>query len=93
MWDYYFKLLSMAMLLRLDYELRRPRPRPAVEFESGGDRRPTLLPATIVVLVRPGEGVEEILPWQKEASRRAVKRYADAQEKKWRRWNETMFEQ
>ena len=29
---------------------------------------------------------------QKEWSDKAVKRYAEAQEKKWRRWNEAMFE-
>jgi hypothetical protein len=32
------------------------------------------------------------LPWQRTASRKAVERYADAQERKWRRWNEAMFE-
>ncbi len=29
---------------------------------------------------------------QKEWSGKAAKRYAEAQEKKWRRWNEAMFE-
>ena len=29
---------------------------------------------------------------EKEWAEKAVKRYADAQEKKWRRWNEAMFE-
>lgn len=29
---------------------------------------------------------------QKEWSEKAVKRYAESQEKKWRHWNETMFE-
>ena len=31
-------------------------------------------------------------PVQKEWAEKAVKRYADAQEKKWQRWNEAMFE-
>ena len=30
----------------------------------------------------------EILSW----AEKAVKRYAEAQEKKWRNWNEAMFE-
>jgi hypothetical protein len=29
---------------------------------------------------------------QKEWAARAVKKYADAQERKWQRWNEAMFE-
>lgn len=31
-------------------------------------------------------------PREKEWTEKAVKKYADAQEKKWRRWNEAMFE-
>jgi hypothetical protein len=33
-----------------------------------------------------------LMPWQQEASERAVKKYAEAQKRKWRRWNEAMFE-
>jgi hypothetical protein len=36
-----------------------------------------------------GEG---LLSWQREASQKAVERYAGSQDKKWRRWNEAMFE-
>jgi hypothetical protein len=31
-------------------------------------------------------------PWQKQASRKAIERYASSQDRKWRRWNEAMFE-
>ncbi|MEA4879713.1 hypothetical protein SDC9_35232 [bioreactor metagenome] len=31
-------------------------------------------------------------PREKEWTEKAVKKYADAQEKKWQRWNEAMFE-
>lgn len=31
-------------------------------------------------------------PWQKKASEKAAARYAETQEKKWRRWNDAMFE-
>ena len=30
--------------------------------------------------------------WQRKASERAIERYAATQDKKWRRWNEAMFE-
>lgn len=33
-----------------------------------------------------------LTPQQKEWVEKAVRRYAEAQEKKWRRWNEAMFE-
>lgn len=32
------------------------------------------------------------MSWQIQASRKAVERYAAAQDKKWQRWNEAMFE-
>jgi hypothetical protein len=31
-------------------------------------------------------------PWQKQVSEKAIKKYAAAQDKKWLRWNEAMFE-
>ena len=33
-----------------------------------------------------------ITPQQREWAEKAVKKYAEAQEKKWRNWNEAMFE-
>jgi hypothetical protein len=30
--------------------------------------------------------------WQRKASEKAAARYAETQEKKWRRWNDAMFE-
>ena len=33
-----------------------------------------------------------LMPWQRKASEKAVERYAESQDKKWRRWNEAMFE-
>ena len=33
-----------------------------------------------------------IQSWQRKVSEKAVERYAAAQDKKWRRWNEAMFE-
>ena len=35
---------------------------------------------------------ESLPAWQRKASDRAIERYTSSQEKKWRRWNEAMFE-
>ena len=43
-------------------------------------------------LMESSSPVEIPDPVEKEWSEKAVKRYADAQEKKWRRWKEAMFE-
>ena len=72
-------LVVMAALLRVSYELSRWR-----AAEHNGDANP--LPATVPL------PEQDMLPWQREASAKAIKRYAEAQEKKWRRWNEAMFE-
>ena len=92
MWNDYLGLLFMAMLLRLDHELSRPRPGPAVRSKPGADRRAPLVLAITVGLRPPEIGSDEILPWQKRASEIAVRRCAEAQDEKWRRWNEAMFE-
>ena len=74
-------LVVIAALLRVSYELSRWR-----TVEHNGDANP--LPATVPV--PPSE--KDTLPWQREASAKAIKRYAETQKKKWRRWNEAMFE-
>ena len=43
-------------------------------------------------LVQGSPPAEDFRPVEKEWAEKAVKRYADAQEKKWQRWNEAMFE-
>jgi len=40
----------------------------------------------------PDAGWSDLPQWQKEASEKAAARYAASQEKKWRRWNDAMFE-
>ena len=72
-------LVVMAALLRVSYELSRWR-----TVEHNGHANP--LPATVPL------PEQDMLPWQRDASAKAIKRYAEAQEKKWRRWNEAMFE-
>jgi len=43
-------------------------------------------------LVQSDAKPENAVSAEKEWAEKAVKRYADAQEKKWQRWNEAMFE-
>jgi hypothetical protein len=40
----------------------------------------------------PQPGNQSLAVRQKEWSEKAVKKYTEAQEKKWHRWNEAMFE-
>jgi hypothetical protein len=72
MWTDYITLMTMAVLLRLSYELSSPEP-----TVSQTSTNPNAGPLT---------------SQQKEWAEKAVRRYAEAQEKKWRHWNEAMFE-
>ena len=74
-------LMVMTALLRTSYELSRPKP-----HDLG------LLASTVGADPDPQQNESELTPWQKEASERAVKEYAASQGKKWRNWNEAMFE-
>lgn len=84
MWPSYFEsmvaLLVMASLLRLSYELNRTEAPRHVAAE--------LMPQTKA----NGNPETELTPQQRQWAERAVQRYTEAQEKKWRRWNEAMFE-
>ena len=78
-------MLLLAAVMRMGYELSHPA-RPA----RLGDA-PLLQPMTTGPSP-PEEQEAGVLPWQRQASEKAVKRYAEAQEKKWQHWNEAMFE-
>jgi len=72
MWTEYFAFMTMAVLLRLSYELSNPKannPGPDVSRD-----------------------ITALTFQEKEWADKAVQRYAESQEKKWRRWNEAMFE-
>jgi len=80
MWSNYFPqmlfYMVMAALVRMAYEPGRP--------ETGREQlQPMTTPAT--------SDDSGLTPKQREWSDRAVKRYAQSQEKKWQRWNEAMF--
>jgi hypothetical protein len=71
-----FPLMVMAMLVWASDEPPKPK-----------QTKNVLLPDAS----NPGNDTP-INPRQKEWAEKAVRRYAEAQEKKWRNWNEAMFE-
>lgn len=78
---YFMRVLLFVALLSTAYTLSRPQP--------AGDKT-VLLPDAAPD--PPENGWASLPAWQRKASDKAVQRYAAAQEKKWRRWNEAMFE-
>jgi hypothetical protein len=81
---YFMRVLLFIAFLGMGYSLSQPTP--------AGNKEQYLLLADTT-----GTGSQEqewagLPPWQRRASEKAVISYAAAQEKKWRRWNEAMFE-
>jgi hypothetical protein len=89
MWNEQFAsmlmLVFMASLIRASYELSRQR-----SGVAQGDHQALGGGSNLSAATNPEQ--TELAPWQKEWAEKAVKRYAESQEKKWRRWNEAMFE-
>ena len=77
---YSTRVLLFIAFLSMGYVLSRPKP---------AKEQDLLLPDTTGSQGQEWAGIQ---PWQREASEKAVERYAGSQEKKWRRWNESMFE-
>jgi len=78
--EFMFSLMLTTILVRASYELSRPKQTKEVSF------------LTEKHLIADTPKRTPITPRQKEWAEKAVKRYAEAQEKKWRNWNEAMFE-
>ena len=76
---YIMRVLLFIAFVSMGYALSRPRSIHTKKEEG------LLLPDTL----REWPGLP---PWQRKASEKAVAKYAGAQEKKWRRWNDSMFE-
>ena len=75
-------LMVIAALLRTSYEVSCPKAKPSEGL-------------TTMAKTFPVEGVlspTAITPQQREWAEKAVRNYAQAQEKKWQRWNGAMFE-
>ena len=81
---YSTRVMLFITLLCMGYSLSRPTP-------DVDNERELLLLDTTKVGSTDKEWVGLPL-WQRKASDKAVERYTKSQEKKWRRWNEAMFE-
>ena len=75
-----FSLIVMSLLVRVSYELSRQEPLKTVSFLVGGHLKADTPKKTSMTAL------------QKEWAEKAVKGYAIAQEKKWLKWTEAMFE-
>jgi len=74
--------MVMAALRRASYEMSRPKRNSLEEVSANAETRP----------INETPRAIAITPCQKEWAEKAVKRYAEVQEKKWQHWNEAMFE-
>jgi len=81
---YSARVMLFIMLLCMGYELSRPVSTISKGLET--------MPDTIVGSSPLDRNWGGLPPWQKKASEKAIERYTAAQEKKWQRWNEAMFE-
>ena len=81
---YFMRVMLFIGFLSMGYKLSQPRP-------TAGKKQDVLSLDTAGA-VSQGQEWAGIPPWQRQASEKAVARYAEAQEKKWQRWNEAMFE-
>lgn len=75
-------IMVMAALLRTSFEMSRPTSNSSEEVAAFADTYPTKETSKPFTITRQ----------QKEWAEKAAKNYAQAQEKKWRCWNEAMFE-
>ena len=81
---YFTRVLLFIAFLSTGYVLSRPR------TTSHKEKDQLLMDTT--GLDSPGQEGTALPPWQKKVSEKAIERYAATQDKKWRRWNEAMFE-
>ena len=81
---YFMRVTLFIALLCMGYSLSRPMP-------AGNKERELFLIDTTGVDSedRKWAGLPS---WQRKASEKAIERYTATQDKKWRRWNEAMFE-
>ena len=81
---YFMRVTMFISLLCMGYSLSRPIP-------AGNKERELFLIDTSRTDSedRKWTGLPS---WQRKASEKAIERYTATQDKKWRRWNEAMFE-
>ena len=81
---YFMRVTLFIALLCMGYSLSRPTP-------AEGKDQYLLLSAATETGTREQEW-SDLPSWQRKASEKAIGKYTATQEKKWRRWNEAMFE-
>jgi hypothetical protein len=79
---YLIRVLLFITLLSVGYALSRPR---KARDKEQANLLPNVAGAQALKWADPS-------PWQRKASQDAIVSYALSQEKKWRHWNESMFE-
>ena len=78
---YFVRVVLFVWVLCTGYVLSQP-----------ANRKQSLLLRDTAEASSPDPDWSGLPPWQKKASEKAVARYAETQEKTWRRWNDAMFE-
>ena len=81
---YFMRVLLFIALLSMGYQLSRPL--------TDSTKEQDLLLSDIPAPSSQDQKWAGLPPWQRKASDKAIEKYIEAQEKKWRRWNEAMFE-
>ncbi len=81
---YFVRVTLFVWLLCTGYVLSQPTP--------ASSKKQALLLLATGGTSPPDRDWLDLPPWQKKASEKAVARYAQTQENKWRRWNDAMFE-
>jgi len=81
---YFVRVTLFVWVLCTGYVLSRPAP-------EASKRQALLLRDTAGEILSDPDW-SGLPPWQRKASEKAAARYAQTQEKKWRRWNDAMFE-
>ena len=81
---YFMRVLLFIALLSTGYVISRPRPVASKERD--------LLSANTAALSSQSQEWMGLPPWQRRASEKAARKYAEVQGRKWRNWNEAMFE-
>jgi len=82
---YFIRVLLFIAFLSMGYELSRP-------MSANKTERGKLLSDTPTGPDSLEKEWPDLPPWQRKASEKAIERYAAVQDKKWRHWNEAMFE-
>lgn len=88
MWDL-IRLLALVSLCRVGYEASQPRP---AGSPATCGRKLTEVENSVSLSQEPEARPGDLPPQVQEWRRQELRRYREAQEKKWRNWYGAMFE-